>query len=254
MTSVAANERTLVSLPVSPFSERARWALDHHRLRYRTIVHEPFIGEAKLQKLVGPGKKATAPALIEHGIVIGDSTLIARHADIHGEGSPLFLSGKDAELAHWLTLANETSAAGRVLVSVALLKNGGALDETLPRRLGQLRPLLRPVTRYGTRWFARKYNFGLDAAAVAAATAAVRAGLDAVREGLHGKRYVLDEFSYADILVALLLQMVTPVQHAAYPLKPATRAAWTSPQLAKEFADLVEWRDALYTRHRLLPV
>jgi len=247
-------ERLLVSLPVSPFSERARWALDHHRLAYKTFIHEPFVGEGKLRKVVGPGKKATAPVLVEGDVVITDSTAIARHADAIGASTTLFPAGRDADIDHWVALANDASSAGRALVTRALLNSPRALDETLPPLLGPLRPLLRPVTRHGTRWFGRKYNVAIDDDAIAAATAAVRQALLTLRAALAGKRCLLDEFSYADIVAALILQSATPVKHAAFPLLPATRAAWTSPALTAEFSDLLAWRDELYATHRPLPV
>lgn len=37
---------------------------------------------------------------------------------------------------------------------------------------------------------------------------------------------------------------------ASIRLGPATRAVWTQPALAAEFADLLAWRDGLYAAHR----
>src|SRR5580658_7746154 len=44
-----AFERKLVSLHVSPWSERAKWALDHHRLAYTVVEHVPIAGERRLR-------------------------------------------------------------------------------------------------------------------------------------------------------------------------------------------------------------
>lgn len=139
-------DRVLVSLPVSPYSERARWALDHHKLSYSIIVHEPFIGEGKLRRLATTpkGQRATAPVLIDGDAVIGDSTLIARHADTIGTGTPLFPVGHDADIERIVALSTTLSNASRHLVSAGMLRTPRALDETLPPALGPLSALRRP--------------------------------------------------------------------------------------------------------------
>ena len=43
---------------------------------------------------------------------------------------------------------------------------------------------------------------------------------------------------------------VSPVADRYVPLGPATRAAWTQPELVAANADLIAWRDRLYERHR----
>ncbi|HEY1098074.1 MAG TPA: glutathione S-transferase N-terminal domain-containing protein [Myxococcota bacterium] len=247
-------ERLLVSLPVSPYSERARWALDHHCLVYTTIVHAPFIGEKKLRALtrVADGVTATAPALIEGDVVIADSTGIARYADAHADaaGAKLFPADDDGAVDRWVLFANNTSAASRLLVTAALLDSGAALDETLPSSLGILRAPLRPVTRYGTRWFARKYGVVVNDDTVADATDVIRQALRNLRAALNGRQFLLADFSWADIVTCLMLQGVRPVVHERYRLRPATRRAWTNEALASEFADLLAWRDALYATRR----
>lgn len=104
------------------------------------------------------------------------------------------------------------------------------------------------MNRAGTRWFARKYGVRLDALASYEET--LRAGLDALRAALAGGEYLLGSFSYVDIAMATLLQGVEPVADRYLRLGPATRATWTRTELAREYADLLRWRDELYARHR----
>ena len=78
----------LLGLPYSPWSEKARWALDVRKVPYRYRVYQPLIGELelriKMRRLRGP---VTVPLLIdERGRVYDDSTDIARFADTLGEG------------------------------------------------------------------------------------------------------------------------------------------------------------------------
>src|SRR4051812_19657233 len=82
--------RTLVVLRYSPWSERARWALDHHELRYELVRHEPFIGERKLRRLVGnKTKRPTVPVLITPEGLLTESWDIVEYADRVGGRSKL---------------------------------------------------------------------------------------------------------------------------------------------------------------------
>ena len=38
--------------------------------------------------------------------------------------------------------------------------------------------------------------------------------------------------------------------HELFALAPAVREVWSNDELARSFADLVEWRDWLYADHR----
>jgi hypothetical protein len=50
--------------------------------------------------------------------------------------------------------------------------------------------------------------------------------------------------------MATLLQGIAPVSDHFLKIGPATRAAWTQPELSAEYADLVAWRDRLYESRR----
>jgi glutathione S-transferase len=243
--------RKLVSLHVSPWSERARWALDHHGLAYEVVEHMPVIGERRLRRLVGPGKpRATVPVLLAGGEVVSESWDIALYADREGRGSKLVPPASEAAIQAWCSLADSASVAGRALVVAATLASGSALDEQAPPFVPRwLRPALRPVTRAATRSFARKYDLRLDDAPPHARV--VRAGLDRLRSGLAaGSLYLEGLFSYADIAMATLIQGISPVEDRFWKIGPGTRATWTQTALATEYADLVAWRDRLYEAQR----
>ncbi len=76
------------------------------------------------------------------------------------------------------------------------------------------------------------------------------AALVTLRETLGGRPYVLDTFTFADIAMAAPLFGVRPVDAAYVRLGDATRAAFTDEVLAREFKDLLAWRDELYAKHR----
>lgn len=250
MSGAPVDRPLLVMLPVSPWSERARWALDHHRVVYKTRIHIPFLGERALRRIVGPAQeRATVPVLVTKEGVLRDSTDIARFAERQGGAEPLFPPEHEAAIQGWIERANQMMAEGRGLVSAAILTSPGALDESLPPSTpGWLRPLLRPLTRYGARWFARKWDLRLDEGA--RSRERLRGSLQTLREALGGREYLLGSFTYADIVVATCLQGIQPIQGPSMPLGPAMRAAWTQPELAAEFADLIAWRDRVYAAKR----
>lgn len=268
--------RQLVASNVSPWSERARWALDHHRLPFETIAHVPMLGERRLRKLAAraaPGaarapiaagrKLATVPMLLEGERVLCESWDIVVHADATGSGTRLVPPAHEPAIRAFTATADAAMESCRPLVVAALMKSPRALDETAPAFVpALLRPLLRSTAKNGTAWFARKY--GLDLDDVAGHTARVRDALVALRSSLAAApasapaasssspalRYLLGEFTYADVVMALVLQGVQPVADRHMPIGPATRGTWTLPSLAAEFADLIAWRDAVYGAHR----
>src|SRR4051812_533417 len=98
--------RKLITLKISPWSERAKWALDHHQLVYETIQHAPFLGERRLRRLVGAQKKrATAPVLLAGEQILTESWDIALYADREGKGSKLIPPDREGEIRKWNSLA-----------------------------------------------------------------------------------------------------------------------------------------------------
>lgn len=243
--------RQLVVLHVSPWSERARWALDHHGLDYQKIPHVPFLGERRLRRLVGPRKKrATVPVLLTPQRVLSETFDIACYADREGRGTPLIPEGREPEVRKWNELADDAMSAVRAQTVAAMINSPEALDESLPPPVPRwLRSLLRPVTRFSMKWFAKKYGLRFDQRETQLAK--LRAALLELRAALaKGSPYLLGSFSYADIVMASALQGVSPVDDRYIRLGPATRLTWTLPELATEFSDLITWRDRLYAQHR----
>ncbi len=80
---------------------------------------------------------------------------------------------------------------------------------------------------------------------------AMREACNALREGLKASSpYLLGSFTYADIVMATMLQGILPVADRFLRLGPATRAAWTREDIAREYADLIAWRDEVYEAER----
>jgi glutathione S-transferase len=241
---------TLYGVGYSPWTERARWALDHHGIGYRYSEHIPMLGEPllRLRGRRAGRAKATAPLLVHAGGAIGDSLEIMRYADAHGRGASL---GSDtARAAAWAEEIEQGLAAGRARLTAAIITDPEALRESvLPVSPAPLSGLLRPVAAQAARFVAKKY--GADLARTDEHIAVQRRVCLALRDALRGRAYIEgDTLGAADVLAATYLQMVEPVTHPRIVLLPALRRAWTAAPLVDEFADLLAWRDALYANAR----
>ena len=243
---------TLVSLRYSPWSERARWVLDHHRISYRLLQHDPFLNELKLRHLAGwPRGRVTVPLLLAGGRRYRTSWELACYADSLGRGARLIPDELTSAIVEIDSLAERAMNLGRSLLVDALLADRNALDASWPSWVPMpVASRLRPLARFGTRWFARKY--ALDFGSLEADLQGVRAVLDELRRRTAGRQFLFDRFSYADVIVATCLQLVTPVSDQHWRLEPAQRRVWIRPELAREYPDLLVWRDAIYDAQRRL--
>lgn len=241
---------TLYGLAYSPWTERARWALDHHRIPHRYREHLILLGEPALRWRARqtPHETASVPLLVDGATVIGDSLEIARHADSVGRNESL--RATDPDFARFSERLEGALRAGRALVTAAILADPEGLRESARAAAPEpLTPMLRPVAAMAARFIARKYS--ADLAADESNRERIREVLEELRERKGNQRYLVgDAFSAFDIWGATLLQGVRPVGDAYIRLSPAVERAWTQAGLASEFPDLLEWRDAMYRAHR----
>lgn len=240
----------LTAMPFSPWSEKARWALDHHRIGYTLEVYTPMLSEPALRwRLRRARGKVTVPVLFAEGEAYTDSFDIAEYAERRGAGPPLFRRGLERAIAGWNQVSEAAMRAGRALVSFRVADDPQARAEALPDLVPRpLRRPLDPVARVGVLYLKKKHRFGDDEHVN---RALLRARLGELRDALSdGRRHLLGEFSYADIAMATALQFVSPVDDRHIRLGPATRRAWTDLDLAGELTDLIEWRDQLYAERR----
>jgi glutathione S-transferase len=134
-------------------------------------------------------------------------------------------------------------------VLAGLRVNREARREALPPFIpGALRGAFAPMATTAAIFLASKYDVPRDAEREAEEV--LRPAFDELRKALGAARgpYLLDGFSFADIAMAASLQTLR-VRSGA-PIGPATRAVWENVALARDFEDLLAWRDALYTKHR----
>ncbi len=247
----------LLALPFSPWSERARWALDVRDVSYAYRVYQPVVGElalrAKLRRLRG---RVTVPVLTtDEGRVIADSTDIARWADARGDGPALFPAGKEQAIARFVALSDRALEAGRALTLSRMLADDEALAEMVPGTLRRFPRVAHRAGAFGIGRTLRKY--GGDRAALDVHRRTLTSSLDELRAALAGSpgpepRTLLGKLTYADIAAAQVLLCAGPPAFGIK-LRPASRRCWTDLELRERYADLVSWRDALYERYRPRP-
>lgn len=235
---------TLVGLGYSPWTHRARWALDHHKVGYTFEHYLPVVGEPMLRARTRKwsGKISVPVLLTPHG-AITDSVDIVRHADSIGSGSKLF-DGHESAVSKWLAIAEEALSAARGLVIRATEQNPRAQEEAVS--LPMPAALKRPTAKFGTFMLTRKWEARLPDDE---AESRVSSALEQLRAALDGREYLDREFSLADMLMAGVVQSIQPVADKYIPLAPGTREVWTRPALAARFGDLVGWRDQLFHKH-----
>ena len=239
--------RTLYGISISPWTERARWALDHHGVAYSYHEHVPMLGEVLL-RLKARTKKASVPLLADRDAVVMGSFEIAKHAESVGRGAPLFPRDKDAEVARWADVAERMTRVGRATLFPKLMKSKAAQAEALPSFIPSgVRGAFAPSAGLAIRFLAKKYDVPENPEQEIEHT--LRPLLLELRAALGGGTYLVSSsFSIADLAMASALQVVRPRDGASF--GPATREAWTNEAVADEFGDLLEWRDAIYAKHR----
>jgi glutathione S-transferase len=245
----------LLGLSYSPWSEKARFALDVRRVPYVYRRYQPLLGEPalrlKLRRFTG---RVTVPVLtLDDGSVLADSTDIARWADGQGEGPRLFPPVHEAAIARFVALSERGLAAGRVLSLRRMLADDEALTEMLPRPVRRLGPLASRIGAMGIGRTLRKYGGDRDdpeahRRTLTGALEEIRATLAKAPAG-EGPQTLLGQLTFADIAVAQILVSVEPPP-SGLKLGPASRRTFVDPALRAPWADLVAWRDALYRAFR----
>jgi glutathione S-transferase len=242
---------TLVGEGFSPWTEKARWALDHHGIAYRYDEFTPLMSELWLRiRAKRPSGTISVPYLLDDDDgrgSMGDSFAIARAADRIGRGTPLVPEERLDEILGWNARSERLMRAGRARILAKTEESREVQIESLPPQLPRaVRGVLAPTVRFGTAWLRRKY------AVREISDEELEVDLAPIRAAIAGdaSRPLLGAFSLADIAIATALQAVRP--HVTEPpgLLPAQREAWARPELASRWEDVLVWRDAMLERRR----
>ena len=228
----------------SPWSERARWALLHHRIAFEEREHVPLIGELTLRMRTPVKGKASVPLLVDGDVAVQGSFAIGEWVDERGKKDKLFPEGSRETIKKLFDDLEDPLSAAREAFVRDLMNDEEAQLESLPPFLRSL-PFATLSAKVGTSFVASKYN-----ARIGSVDDRIRAGLRRVTEALGDKDYVLGSFSFADIIATSLIQAIAPGDDKYVRIPPGTRRLWNHAKLQKEFAPLIEWRDRVYSKHR----
>ncbi len=241
----------LLCLPYSPWSEKARWALDARAVPYVARIYQPLIGEPALRFRTRRWRgRVSVPVLTdEDGGVHTDSADIARFADARGDGPTLFPAEHEAEIARFIDISERALSAGRARSLERMLRDDEALLEMVPRPLQRpLGPIAIAIAAGGVRRTLRKY--AATSSSASEHEHALVVALDALRAAIPASRGpLLGALTFADIAATQMLAFVSP---PAFGLRvgPASRRTFHDPEVAERYGDLVDWRDAIYDAHR----
>lgn len=243
---------TLWSLSYSPWSDRARWALDHCNVDYQRRAYQPLFGEPAMRVKTGNWTRpVSVPVLETPSGALTDSLDISRWAD-REHGTSLFPAGHDATIHRMHALSEAALSAGRVLGLRRILEDDReALDAFVPKPLeAVLGTGGRHLAAAGLRRTIRKYAAVTPDEPEETLLEFLGVLADALRSGTtHDDKptTLLEQFSYADLTMAVGLSFILP-PHSHLRLGDASRHAYTWVDLPPGYDDLFAWRDALFER------
>lgn len=257
---VSSNDRpTLWHIPVSHFSEKARWALDHKRVAHRRRAPVPP-SHMVISRWLTRGSSYTFPVLSIDGRHIGDSTEIIAVVEELVPDPPLYPAdpsereraleleeffdenlGPQIRLFGWHELRSDPDRLGAIAAS--MLPAPASFRESAFAR-SSANVIAGPFVKF-------RYDADNAAASAAArdATIAAMDRLDAELEAVEGDHLAGDAFSVADLTAAALF----------YPLvNPAgapTQFADQTPSMAALSAELSDrpgfaWVERTYAAYR----
>jgi glutathione S-transferase len=233
----------LYGITFSPWTYKARWALEWHRIPYDyseyAVMMDKLSTRIRLRHFTG---SLTVPAARIGKTVLLNSLEIASYADRKGEGKTLLLD--NPEVLVWDALADEFQRLGRYRLTKSFASDPLALKESLPGLLQRI-PGSALLGKLGVQYMLRTYPVESD---LSAANNRMREILLEIRKKLEEGDFLIGEPSYADMAIAAMLQMVDPVGSHFIPLKPSAETHWRVESLAEEFRDLCVWRDRVFER------
>jgi glutathione S-transferase len=201
------SERRLLTIPISHFCEKARWALERARLPYREERHVQGVNRIVSRRAGGHG---TLPVLICEAGVLAESEAILRYADAHvPEPRRLFPAGAAEVTALCRELDEGLGVDGRRLMYAHMLPRKALMlpynDAGVPAWEDRVMRWLWPLA---ARWGARELDVREDTPEQDRPR--VKAAFDAIAERLEdGRPYLFGErFTAADLTFAALAASV----------------------------------------------
>jgi glutathione S-transferase len=246
---------TLWHIPVSHFSEKARWALDYKAIDH--VRRAPVPGShIPIALWLTGGASVTFPLLQLEGRVIGDSTAIIAALEEHRPEPPLY-PADPAQRARALELEDffdeELGPYARLLAFHELINEPELFAELAALTVQSPLVRMRRVTgAYARAFTSLRYGAQRDDAAEAARAKIIVAmdRLEAELEAAGGEYLVRGSFTVADLTAAALFYPVVGPEQGPVPAE-----APTPPGLEAFRESLADrpgfiWVEETFRRHR----
>jgi glutathione S-transferase len=201
--------RRLLTIPISHFCEKARWALERAGLEYREERHVQGVNRVVSKRAGGHG---TLPVLICEAGVLAESEAILRYADAHLPEARQLFPDQAAEVT---TLCRELDAGlgpdGRRLMYAHMLPRKDFMlefnDVGVPRWEDRMMRSLWPVVSYwGRRELeVRDDTLEQDRPRVLAAFDGIAERLEDGRPYLFGERFTAADLTFAALAAAVVV-------------------------------------------------
>jgi glutathione S-transferase len=237
-------------LEVSPYNEKARWALDYKFVPHVRRAARPGRHRAIARQLTGGD---TFPVLVVDGQAIGDSTRIIEALERRHPEPPLYPADPD-ERRRALDIEDffdeELGPYLRLLVLHHALQDAklmlGMFFPGLPARTRLWARTTFPVHR--RRAIA---GLGIDEFSVGFAWGKISAAGERFRAGLQPSGYLVgDSFTIADLAVAAIVSPVVAPEQFPYPQAQRDHPLFAPLREALAESGLDDWTRDMYARHR----
>ncbi|MDO8266963.1 MAG: glutathione S-transferase [Moraxellaceae bacterium] len=240
----------LVGMYFSPWTERARWALDYHKVPYKYVEYTTLLGQPLLRLRAGkPFGKVSVPLLITPNERVNDSFEIAVYSDQMSEQEPLVPPAHFAEIKNWTESAELALYSARLRATRRIQASSEALADRLPGYTPNLlRKAFVPMAYIATGYILRKYQLEDDDDEKLLKN--MDEFFDKANNALSGRRFVFENLSFADIVIATAMQAITPVEDKYIYLGLPSRKCMCEPALEMKYSSLIKWRDSVYEQYR----
>jgi glutathione S-transferase len=237
-------------IPLSHFSEKARWALDYKRIAH----HRRVLGPDYLIRAWRATGHGTLPILFLNGRAIGDSThILAALESCHPEQPlyPVDAAARQRALALEDYFDLQLGPALRAAIVTPLFRHDPdialrVLTTGMPDKAYQtLRPLVRIFpTYYRFRHKIRDRKLDAD-------RATVNAALDRIEQERQGRAYLVgDAFTVADLTAAAMIGALMQPPEIQYPLRVELPPYLKDYRAALQRHPAAQWSADIYRLHR----
>jgi glutathione S-transferase len=237
-------------IPLSHYSEKARWALDYKRIAH----HRQVLGPDYLIRAWRATGRGTLPILFLDARAIGDSTHIIAALEEHYPAPPLYpgdATARQRALALEDYFDLQLGPALRAAIVTPLFRHDPdvalrVLTTGMPDKAYQT---LRPLVRIFPAYYRLRHR--IRDAKLEADRATVNTALERIEQERQGRPYLVgDAFTVADLTAAAMLGVLLQPPQIQYPLRVALPPYLQDYRAALLQHPAAQWAVGIFRLHR----